>query len=295
MALLDEIKFRFKTGGIYVQLIYVNVAAFVLLLLVRLGFYLANDMETFFWLEHGLMISANPELILYRPWTVVTHMFVHQGVWHLLGNMIMLHVGGMVFMNFHNSKRLISTYFLGGFSGAFVMVLAMNLIPRFSQYSDMIYASGASAAMLAVIVAAATTAPDFNLRLVFLGNVKLKWIALFVVVSNLLFMPEGNEGGRFGHLGGALFGYLYIRLSQNGTDLTVDFLKPWYWVKNKLAERDKPIKVVHRKPRNDDEYNANKASKQEQIDVILDKIKRSGYESLSKKEKEILFKNSKEI
>ena len=295
MALLDEIKFRFKTGGIYVQLIYVNVAAFVLLLLVRLGFYLANDMETFFWLEHGLMISANPELILYRPWTVVTHMFVHQGGWHLLGNMIMLHVGGMVFMNFHNSKRLISTYFLGGFSGAFVMVLAMNLIPRFSQYSDMIYASGASAAMLAVVVAAATTAPDFNLRLVFLGNVKLKWIALFVVFSNLLFMPEGNEGGRFGHLGGALFGYLYIRLSQNGTDLTVDFLKPWYWVKNKFAERDKPIKVVHRKPRNDDEYNANKASKQEQIDVILDKIKRSGYESLSKKEKEILFKNSKEI
>ncbi|MGB1317548.1 MAG: rhomboid family intramembrane serine protease [Flavobacteriales bacterium] len=295
MSVLNELKYRYKTGGVYMQLIFLNGIAFVLLLLVRLLFYLANHMAEYFLLEQALMISSDPILVLSRPWSLLTHMFVHQGVWHLVVNMLWLNLGGMVFMHFHTTKRLISTYFLSGLAGVLLMLLALNLIPRYTDMNYVVFASGASAAVLGIVVAAATTAPDFNLKLFLVGNVKLKWIALFAVVSDILFLPEGNEGGRFGHLGGALFGYLYIRLSKNGTDLTVDFLKPWYWIKEKLAARKKPIQVVHRKPKNDYEYNASKANVQEQIDTILDKIKRSGYESLSKKEKEILFKNSKEI
>lgn len=295
MSVLNELKYRYNSGGIYMQFIFLNVIAFVLLLLVRLVFYLANAMDSYFLVEQGLMISSDPKLILFRPWSLLTHMFVHQGVWHLVVNMLWLNLGGMVFMHFHNTKRFVSTYFLAGLSGVLMMLLALNLIPRFAEMNYVVFASGASAAVLGIVVAAATTAPNFNLKLFVVGDVKLKWIALFAVISDILFIPEGNEGGRFGHLGGALFGYLYIRLSNSGTDLTVDFLKPWYWVKEKLSERKKPIKVVHRKPRNDHEYNQSKAEKQQQVDTILDKIKRSGYDSLSKKEKEILFKNSKEI
>lgn len=295
MALWDDIKFQFKTGNILMQLIYLNGGIFLAMMVLRVVFFLTGNVSEFDTFVHYLAIPASPKLLLYRPWTIITHMFVHAGFLHILFNMMWLYFGGTLFLTFHDSKKLLSTYILGGLSGAFLFVLAMNLSPVFANASAFTVAEGASAAVLAVVVAVATTAPNYVVRLVLIGPVKLKYIALFSVVLDVLMIPNGNAGGHFGHLGGAIFGFVFATLLKNGTDLTVDILKPFYAFKSVIPSRKERIKVVHSKPKSRYQYQEDKASKQDQVDAILDKIKRSGYDSLSKKEKEILFQASKEI
>jgi membrane associated rhomboid family serine protease len=302
MALLDDIKFQFRTGNVLMQLIYINAGVFLLMFVLRLFFYLTGNVDWFQQFAYQMTIPSDPISLLWRPWSAITHMFWHinpgansqglQEFLHILFNMAWLYFGGSIFLRFMDSTRLLSTYVLGGFSGAMVYLLAMNLFPIYEEVS---VAYGASAAVLAVMVAVATKAPNFVVPLRLIGNVKLKYIAISIVLLDILFLRDGNDGGHFGHLGGALFGFVYVSQMKVGRDFTVDFMKPILWVKNSLPKRDKKIKVVHRKPKSDHEFNVTKAEKQVQIDAILDKIKRSGYESLSKTEKEILFKTSKEI
>jgi hypothetical protein len=207
--------------------------------------------------------------------------------------MMWLYFGGSLFLTFHDSKKLLSTYLLGGLSGAFLFILAMNTLPVFQNTIS--FATGASAAVLAIVVAVATTAPNYVVRLVLIGAVKLKYIAIVSVILDILMIPAGNAGGHIAHLGGAFFGFVFASQLKRGNDLTVDFLKPFFWLRDRIPAGRKDIKVVHSKPKSRYEYNEHKASKQEEIDAILDKIKSSGYDSLSKREKEILFKASKEI
>ncbi|MCF8277536.1 MAG: rhomboid family intramembrane serine protease [Flavobacteriales bacterium] len=295
MALLDDIKFQFRTGNILMQLIYINGGVFLGMMVLRLLFYLTGTVSTFDQFAAHLILPSSLELLLYRPWTILTHMFIHDGFLHILVNMMWLYFGGTIFLNFLDSKKLLSTYLLGGFSGAIFFVLAMNIFPVFNQHVSLSFAEGASAAVLAVMVAAATTVPNYVVHLVLIGPVKLKYVALVSVVLDVLLIPSGNAGGHFGHLGGALFGFLFATQLKQGNNLTVDFLKPLSWGRNGFPKGNKKIKVVHSRAKTDQEYNAEKVSKQEQIDAILDKIKRSGYDSLSKKEKEILFKVGKEL
>ncbi|MFT6210235.1 MAG: membrane associated rhomboid family serine protease [Bacteroidia bacterium] len=295
MALLDDIKFQFKTGNILMQLIYINGGIFIALMILRVFFFLTGNAETFGLVTYYLTIPSSPKLLLLRPWTLITHMFVHADFLHILFNMMWLYFGGTIFLNFLESKKLLSTYILGGLSGALFFILGMNVFPVFSGSAPFAVAEGASAAVLAIMIAAATTAPNYVVRLILIGPVKLKYIAIVSVVLDVLLIPSGNAGGHFGHLGGALFGFVFASQLQRGNNLTVNFLKPLYWIRNGFPKREKKIKVVHSKPKSDYEYNENKASKQEQINTILEKIKRSGYDSLSKKEKEVLFKASKDI
>lgn len=277
------------------QLIYINGGIFLAMMVLQVLFYLSGSIDTYKLLSYYLTIPASPKLLLYRPWTVVTHMFVHDGFLHILFNMMWLYFGGSLFLTFHDSKKLLSTYLLGGFVGALFFILSMNLFPIFSSSAPYAVAEGASAAVLAIVVAVATTAPNYVVRLVLIGPVKLKYIAIISVLIDVLMIPKGNAGGHFGHLGGAFFGFIYASQLKNGKDLTVDFLRPIFWIRNKLKLRNRPIKVVHSKPKSRYQHQEEKANKQEQVDAILDKIKRSGYDSLSKKEKEILFRASKEI
>lgn len=295
MALFDDIKFQFRTGNILMQLIYINGGIFIAMMILHVLLYLIGSEAIYAQIIDFLSVPASPSTLLYRPWSILTHMFIHDGFLHILFNMMWLYFGGTIFLNFLDSKKLLSTYILGGLSGAVVFILLMNLIPRFAPMVDGTTAIGASAAVLAIMVAAATTVPNYVVRLVLIGPVKLKYIAIVSVVLDVLLIPSGNAGGHFGHLGGALFGYVYAWQLKNGNDLTVDFMKPLFWIRNVLPKRKKKIKVVHSKPRSDYDYNVNKAAKQEQIDTILEKIKRAGYDSLSKKEKEILFKASKDV
>ncbi len=277
------------------QLIYINGGVFLAMMILRVIFFLTGNGETFDLAIKYLAVPSSPELLLFRPWTLITHMFVHAGFLHILFNMLWLYFGGTIFLNFLDSKKLLSTYILGGLSGAVLFILAMNLFPVFTDSAPYAVAEGASAAVLAIMVAAATTVPNYVVRLVLIGPVKLKYIAIVSVILDILLIPSGNAGGHFGHLGGALFGFVFASQLKLGNDLSVDVLKPFFWIRDGFPKQEKKIKVVHSKPKSDYEYNADKASKQEQIDAILEKIKRSGYDSLSKKEKEILFKASKDL
>jgi membrane associated rhomboid family serine protease len=295
MALLDDIKFQFRTGNILMQLIYINGGIFLAMMMLRVLMFLTGSADIYEQLSFYVTIPASLKTLLFRPWTLVTHMFVHAGFLHIIFNMMWLYFGGTLFLTFHDSKKLLSTYLLGGFTGALFFILGMNLFPVFQASVPYSFAEGASAAVLAIIVAVATTAPNYIVRLVLLGPVKLKYIAIVSVLLDILLIPGGNAGGHMGHLGGAFFGFVFASQLKQGRDLTVDFLKPYFWLREKWTNRNNRIKVVHRKPKSDYDYNAEKASKQEQVDAILDKIKRSGYDSLSAKEKEILFKASKEL
>ncbi|MFM1874560.1 MAG: hypothetical protein RL266_297 [Bacteroidota bacterium] len=277
------------------QLIYINGGIFLAMMVLQVIFYLTGTIESFKMLSYYLTIPASPTLLLYRPWTILTHMFIHDGFLHILFNMVWLYFGGSLFLRFHDSKRLLSTYLIGGLIGALTFVLAMNLFPVFSSSAPYAFAQGASAAVLAIVVAVATTAPNYVVQLVLIGSIRLKYIAIVSVILDILMIPNGNAGGHFGHLGGALWGFVFASQLKSGRDLTIDFLRPIYWIKELLKRESRPIKVVHSKPKSRYEHQEEKASKQEQIDAILDKIKRSGYDSLSKKEKEILFKASKDI
>lgn len=295
MALLDDIKFQFRTGNILMQLIYVNGGIFLLMMVLRLVFFLTGNEGLFNQAVLQLTIPADPKLLLMRPWTLLTHMFVHANFLHVLFNMVWLYFGGSIFLNFLDSKKLLSTFVLGGLSGALFFVAAMNLFPVFSATAPYASAEGASAAVLAIVVAAATMVPNYVVQLVLIGPVRLKYIAIVLVILDLIFIPSGNAGGHLGHLGGAFFGFVYASQLKRGNDLTVDFLKPWFWLKKKFPKGSRKIKVVHSKHRSDAEFNAARNNRQAEVDSILDKIKRSGYESLSKSEKDILFKASKEL
>jgi len=295
MALLDDIKFQFKTGNILMQLIYINGGIFIAMMLFHVATYLIGNEAIYAQLVNLLSLPASPSVLLYRPWSLLTHMFIHDGFLHILFNMIWLYFGGTIFLNFLDSKKLLSTFLLGGFSGALLFIILMNVIPRFAPIVEGATALGASAAVLAIMVAAATTVPNFVVHLVLIGPVKLKYIAIVSVVLDVILIPSGNAGGHFAHLGGALFGFIFASQLKRGNNLTIDFLKPFFWIRDGFPKRNKNIKVVHSRPKSDVLYNTERASKQEQIDTILDKIKRSGYDSLSSKEKEILFKASKDV
>lgn len=293
MALWDDIKFQFRSGNILMQLIYINGGVFLAMMVLRVLFYLTGSIANYSLLTAYLGLPSALDILVFRPWTILTHMFVHDGFLHILFNMMWLYFGGTLFLTFHDSKKLLSTYLLGGFSGAALFLIALNLLPVFKDSTA--FAVGASAAVLAIVVAVATTAPNYIVRLVLLGPVKLKYIAIVSVLLDVLLIPQGNAGGHIAHLGGAFFGFVFASQLKRGNDLTVDFLKPLFWLRGKMPTKKSRITVVHSKPRSRYEYNADKANKQEQVDAILDKIKRSGYDSLSKREKEILFKASKEI
>jgi hypothetical protein len=227
-------------------------------------------------------------------------MFVHEGLWHLLFNMILLYFAGRIFADLLNRKRFIAVYILGGLAGFLLYFLAFNIFPVFSQvgYSPII---GASASIIAILVAIATYSPNMELRLILIGNVKLKYIAIVFVALDVLLLDNGsNTGGRLAHIGGALFGFLYSTSLKKGNDWS----KPFYAFTGFFQDFVKPrpkMKVKKGAKRKKEGYQSqyydqkSKPDKdhEKKIDKILDKISQSGYDSLTKKEKEYLFNASK--
>lgn len=289
-GILNDIKQSFTQGSVLTKVIYFNLGVFILVnLLGSLAFLLAsNPPDIINWLA----VPAYLPSLLLKPWTLFSYMFVHQGFMHLLMNLIWLYFGGRIFQDLMGSQRFLSTYILGGLSGALLYILAYNVLPVFSDVLPIARAMGASASVLAIIVAIATKVPNYSVHLIFIGPVKLKYIALFSVIMDLISLNDGNAGGHIAHLGGAIFGYLYIRNMEKGRDWSIWFYK---WVNTfksifKSTNKSK-VKVVYRSNGATKSNVQNKAD-QEIIDVILDKISKSGYDSLTLKEKDILFKAS---
>lgn len=299
-SILDDLKLAYNSGSIVTRLLFVNIGVFVLLSLIRIfGFFYQTPLLNF--VRPWIAGSSGWEQMLYKPWTLITYMFVHEGLMHLLFNMILLYVAGRIFENLLNGKRLLAVYFLGGIAGFIMYFAAFNIFPVFSTLTgSLIY--GASASIMAILVAIATYQPNIELRLLLIGNVKLKWIAIFFVALDVLFLDGGNSGGRMAHLGGALFGFFYARQLQKGNDWS----KGFFAVTNFFGDLIKPkpkMKVASSRARSEKGNYSQQASPQQpskqdkehqkKIDTILDKISQSGYDSLTKAEKEYLFNASK--
>ena len=219
-------------------------------------------------------------------------MFLHQSFIHLLFNMIWLYFGGQIFLSFFDNKKLISTYVLGGISGAVLFIISFNLFPVFASTLPNAVAVGASASVLAIIMAIATKSPNYSIRLFLIGNIKLKHIAIVSIVLDILSIPQGNAGGHIAHLGGAFFGYLYVKQLNGGNDIASGFNKIMDYLATYL-KRESKLKKAYRRKKSDQDFRRGKVQTQAKIDNILDKISKSGYESLTKEEKDILFKASK--
>ncbi|MEO4715074.1 rhomboid family intramembrane serine protease, partial [Phocaeicola vulgatus] len=231
------------------------------------------------------------------PWSLLTYMFMHAGILHLLFNMLWLYWFGQMFLSLFSAKHFRGLYLLGGICGGLLYMIAYNVFPYFSDSLYYSYLLGASASVLAIVVATAVRAPEYRVNFMFIGTVRLKYVALFMVVTDLLFMTSGNAGGHIAHLGGALAGWWFASGLSRGHDATS-------WINRCLdcfseglsfrRQSKKPkMKVHYGDKAKDYDYNARKKQQSEEIDRILDKLKKSGYNSLTTEEKKSLFDASK--
>ena len=221
-------------------------------------------------------------------------MFLHTDFIHLLINLIWLHFGSKIFLQYFTGKQLLSTYILGGIAGGVLYILSFNVFPAFQYEVETSIALGASASVLAIIIAIATYAPNYSVQFPFIGSVKLKHIAYFAIILDLISIKDGNAGGHIAHLGGVFYGFIYILLLKKGMDLSVNFHKFIGYFAFTFQKKNR-LKKVHKRNKkgNDDSFRKNKSDAQKQINLILEKISKSGYESLTNDEKNILFKESK--
>ena len=208
-SVIEDIKKKFSNGNSLTKLIYINVGVFLLVQsLYVFSFLFSLPLLT---ITDYFSLPANTSILAKKPWSIITYMFLHKGFTHLLLNMLWLYFGGKIFLSFFDNKKLTSTYVLGGISGAMLFIISFNLFPAFENSLPNAMALGASASVLAIIMAISTKSPNYIIRLFLIGNVKLKHIAVFSIALDILSIPQGNAGGHISHLGGAFFGYLYVK------------------------------------------------------------------------------------
>ena len=286
MEIIDDIKRRFNEGSVVIRLIYINIAVFLVQFLFKL-FSLGG-------LEYWFMMPADVFAFLGRPWTIISFQFMHADAMHILFNMLWLFWFGQMFLQYFRTKQLLNVYLLGGFSGALFFMLAYNLVPALRYQGAWLL--GASAGITAIAAAVATFRPNIEINLLIIGRVKLKYLVLVMIVLDFINIENGqNVGGHYSHIGGAIFGFFFGSEMLKGHDITAWFGKMMDTVVSLFPKRRKGPYL--RKPINDRDrdliFNGKQRANQAEIDRILDKISRSGYESLSKDEKDKLFRAGK--
>ena len=289
-SIFTNLKNTFRAGSILVKLIYINVGLFILIRLLGVLFLLFNIPGIPF-LQY-LQMPSSPELLMYRPWTVMTYMFTHFDFLHILFNMLWLYWFGGLFLTFFSERQLGGLYLLGGIAGAVLFMLAYNIFPYFQTVASSSYLMGASASVMAIVFAVSFYRKDLEINLFLIGRIKLIYLALFTFVIDLLAITSDNAGGHIAHIGGALFGIWFAVRIKEGKDLTGPMNRLLDRIVN-LGKRKPKMKVTYKRAETDYEYNARKHRESADIDAILDKLKRSGYESLSADEKRQLFDASK--
>ncbi|HMM10865.1 MAG TPA: rhomboid family intramembrane serine protease [Bacteroidales bacterium] len=288
----DAVKRFFRKPSVLPRLILLNLLVFLIVYVVNLILWLfkAVDPESLNIFAGWLAVPSEPARLIQKPWTIFTYMFLHVGALHLLFNMWMLYFGGLLFLRYLSDRQLLATYIFGGLSGALVYILSYNFFPVFLQANPYAIALGASASVLAIVVAIAAWVPNFPVNLLFIGSVRIKYIALALIIIDFFSIQGSNPGGHLAHIGGAAWGLTYAWLMRRGYDPSVIFNLGWLF-KRKIRFKSYPAEKKSR-PETDEQYNRRRAEEQKAIDLILDKIARSGYDSLSSREKEILFKSS---
>lgn len=282
--LFQELKYKvFQPGNPVFFYIGINILIFVVVALLGVPFFLSGKG----WVDFNGLIReyfgypASIAKLPVRFYTVITYQFFHEGLLHVAFNMLWLYWMGNIFLDFLKPRQFHFLYLAGGIAGAAVYTLAYHIFPVFAPAVSQATVVGSSAAVMAVIVGTATLVPDYSMRLLFIGDVKLKYLAMAYIVLDLIGIASVNAGGHFTHLGGALLGFTYIKLLQNGKD----------W--SNIFKRKPKLRVVRNEGAKPAQKNKTNAVDQREIDAILDKISKSGYDKLSREEKEILFKASK--
>ncbi|NPA44497.1 MAG: rhomboid family intramembrane serine protease [Chlorobi bacterium] len=294
----NEIIETFKRGSMLTKLIYINVAAFVIFFFVFL--FLPYNAKNDF-----LAVPGDFHRLIYRPWTLVTYMFTHEGFTHLLFNMLWLYWFGKMFLTYFYEKQLSAVYLLGGFSGALLHLLVGSILPN--SHVGII---GSSAAVMSVVFAVVAFRPDYIINLLFIGPVKIKYIAIVAFIIDLMGLAGNLRTGgaatdgiaHIAHMGGSFFGLWFGYSMRNGKDITRsfnNFLNSFFsWFTTTKTDKNRARMRATRgerftKPKSDWEYTQEKHKIQEEVDRILDKIKATGYDSLTKKEKDFLFKQKR--
>ncbi|MBO9637466.1 MAG: rhomboid family intramembrane serine protease [Siphonobacter aquaeclarae] len=294
---IDDIKEAFsrRDNGL-IQLILINVFVFLGLLVLQVSFSLSGKESYYTLVLDQLALKPNPAHLLYKPWTLLTYCFVHQNILHILFNMLFLFWFGQLVQEYLGSRRLVSLYMLGGVVGGLTFAALYNLVPLYRHWLDMPNV-GASGAVYAVMLGAATLLPNYTFHVLIIGPVRIKYIAAFFVVVSFAQIPGSNAGGNITHLSGALFGYLYIRMLRRGTDLGQPVEAVLDFFKRLFSREPRPRMKVKYRSQTRTTYTAYSTTAEEfpdddEIDAILDKISKSGYESLTREEKQKLYKAS---
>jgi len=293
MSFIQDIKRKFQGGDALMRLLLINVGVFLLINIYLLLLFITKAEPTAFLGDNlALAASSNWEVLLIRPWSVVTHMFAHVQFGHFLFNMIALYFMGQLFVSLQGSKRLLNLYVLGGLSGFALFFIAYNVFEVFRTIQGT-YVLGASAAVMAITVAAATLQPKREIYLFGAIRLELMWLAAILILLDLASVRSGiNSGGHIGHIGGAIFGFIYARQLQKGKEMGSWLTSLFERVSRLFSGKRMKVVSNNGRPKTDEQFNLEKKERQRRTDEILDKISRSGYDSLSKGEKEFLFKNA---
>ncbi len=293
--MLEEFKNAFnRPNNGHIQLIVINIVVFIVLG-VLFVFARIGGFESYFQIIHN-QFSIPPVFanFITRPWTIITYSFAHSltDIFHILFNMLALYWFGKLFIEYLGSDKLIALYILGALAAATFYLIIFNTVPFFKAQADFSGMVGASGAVYAIMVGAATLLPDYTFLLLFFGPVRIKYIAGVYILISFLGSVGANSGGNIAHLGGALMGFVYVKQLQAGVNWGGWITAVLDWFKNLFKPQTK-VKVTYRKTEAKTKASATSKASQAEIDAILDKISDRGYESLSKDEKEKLFNASK--
>lgn len=265
------------------RLIFINAFVFLFIKVSQTLIFLFNTSPWIDWFIYYTALPSSVNELLLKPWTFFSYMFIHEGIWHFAFNMIILFWTGQIFTEYLGAKKLLATYINGAFMGGILYVLTYNVFPAFHDQKEFSSLIGASAGILAILVAVATLIPDYKVFLFLFGAVAIKYVAIASVLIYLILIPSGNAGGNIAHLGGALYGFIFIKQLRKGKDLG-----SWLYAIFALFDRKKRNQKLRVVKDDDDQLTV-----QNRIDRILEKISHSGYDSLTESEKELLFRVSK--
>lgn len=298
-SIFDEFKMAWKRpDNALIQIIIINLAVFIIINLLRVIFSITENPGIYNQILYQIALPSDVSALLFKPWTLITYFFTHERFFHILFNMLFFYWFGRIVYEFLGNNKLINLYVMGGLVGGLLFILIYNLVPFFENRVQGSILIGASAGVFAVVVGAATHMPNYTIFLLFLGPVRIKYIAIFYVLLSFFNIDGTNAGGELSHLGGAIVGFFYIQQLKKGND----FGQPIIRVLNFISSFFKPqpkvkvsYKAKNKKAKTGEQARPAPGSgvSQDEIDAILDKISQGGYESLTKQEKQKLFDASK--
>ena len=306
-SIWDDLKREYEYGNMISRLMIINISIFILYSCVNVLVFIFTQGTLITWFDEFMQhfcMSSNWRILVWQPWSIVTHFFLHFGFGHILWNMAALYFFGSVYGDLLGDQRVLPLYILGGLAGAVAYFCSAMILPGIGSY-----ALGASASIMAIVVAAGIKAPNYQMRLILLGDVKLKYIVMVMLLLDMIGVRSmdggigANSGGHIAHLGGALMGFIFINRLNNGYDMGAPvnrFLDSILNLYKRMRGEHRPKPTVAHRNREATTVRRERASKtnavanQQELDVILEKIKEKGYDSLSKEEKEALFNASKQ-